>query len=341
MVEYAPLGVIGIIVPYNFPVHNVLSAVVSAIFSGNAAVVKVSEGSVLSKDYLEAMIRRVLADRGHNPELVTLLSGYGETGAALVSCPLVSKILFIGSPATGKKIMSGASANLTPVILELGGKDPLIVYPDCSFQHTMDTIIRGSFFNCGQNCISSERIYVHDSIYDKVAAEMERRAKMLRQGPSDLESSPESMVDVGAVTMEAQVEIVERLIQDAVKNGAKILAGGVRNSHGTKGRFFEPTVLKNVTHNMRIANEEAFGPVMSLIRFKDDDDVIRMVNSVSYGLGGCIFSSNYPKAEALARKLNSDMVCINDFGLYYLIQDTPFGGSGESGFGRFNGPEGK
>jgi acyl-CoA reductase-like NAD-dependent aldehyde dehydrogenase len=339
-VEYHPMGVIGIIVPYNFPFHNVLSAVVSSIFAGNAAVVKISEGAVLSKDYLEALIRRVLANRGHNPELVTLVAGYGDTGAALVKCPDVNKILFIGSPATGKKIMSAASENLTPVILELGGKDPLIVYPDTHFEHTMDTIIRASFFNCGQNCISSERIYVHTSIYDKVAAEMQRRANLLRQGPSKLGASADEVVDVGAITMNEQIKIVETLVGDAVEKGAKVLAGGKRDSE-SKGRYFRPTVLKDVTHEMRIANEEAFGPVMSLIRFKDDEDLISKINSIKYGLGGCIFTKDYKKAVGVARKLNSDMVCMNDFGLYYLIQDTPFGGSGESGFGRFNGPEGK
>eukprot|EP01127_Copromyxa_protea_P005495 TRINITY_DN15423_c0_g1_i1.p1 TRINITY_DN15423_c0_g1~~TRINITY_DN15423_c0_g1_i1.p1 ORF type:complete len:592 (-),score=153.72 TRINITY_DN15423_c0_g1_i1:115-1890(-) len=338
-VEYTPMGVIGVIVPYNFPFHNVLSAVVSAIFAGNAAVVKVSEGSVQSKDYLEGLIRKVLAKRGHNPELVVLIAGYGDTGAALVKCPDVNKILFIGSPATGKKIMSAASENLTPVILELGGKDPLVVYPDMHFEHTMDTIIRASFFNCGQNCIASERIYVHHSIYEKVATEMQIRASKLRQGPSLINGKPDEIVDIGAVTMNEQIDLVEGLVKDAVAKGAKVLNGGVREDP-SKGRYFQPTVLKDVTHEMRIANEEAFGPVMCLIKFQDDADLIKKVNSIAYGLGGCIFTKDYKKAEDVARKLNSDMVCMNDFGLYYLCQDTPFGGSGESGFGRFNGPEG-
>lgn len=339
-VEYHPMGVIGVIVPYNFPVHNVISAVVSAIFAGNAAVVKVSEGAVQSKDYLERLLRRVLANRGHNPELVTLVAGYGDAGAALVKCPGVNKILFIGSPATGRKIMSAASENLTPVILELGGKDPLIVYPDTHFEHTMDTIIRASFFNCGQNCIASERIYVHEKIYEKVATEMQKRTKLLRQGASKLGASANEVVDVGAVTMNEQIEIVERLVKDAVEKGAQVLNGGERDKN-SKGRYFKPTVLKNVTHEMRIANEEAFGPVMCLIKFKDDEDLVNKINSIQYGLGGCIFTKDYKKAETIARRLKSDMVCMNDFGLYYMIQDTPFGGSGESGFGRFNGPEGK
>src|SRR5262249_30510019 len=129
------------------------------------------------------------------------------------------------------------------------------------------------------------------------------------------------------------------LVNDAVEKGAEVLSGGARNKD-SNGRYFKPTVLKNVTHEMRIANEEAFGPVMSLIKFKDDKDLIEKINSIKYGLGGCIFTKDYKKAEDVARKLKSDMVCMNDFGLYYLIQDTPFGGSGESGFGRFNGPEG-
>jgi len=277
------LGVIATIVPYNFPFHNALSAIISSIFAGNAAVVKVSEGSVLSKDFIEGMIRKVLADQGYNPELVTLIAGYGDTGAALVRCPDVSKVLFIGSPATGKKIMATASENLTPVILELGGKDPLIVYPDCFYEHTMDTIIRGSFFNCGQNCISSERIYVHQDVYEKVCGEMEKRTKMLRQGKSKWGASDSECVDVGAITMNVQLNIVETLIEDAVKKGAQVLSGGKKNPNFPEGRFYEPTVLKNVTHEMRIANEEAFGPVMSLIKFSDDDDLVKKVNSIPYG----------------------------------------------------------
>jgi acyl-CoA reductase-like NAD-dependent aldehyde dehydrogenase len=335
-VEYYPLGVIGIIIPWNYPFHNVASAVVAALFTGNAAVVKVSEFSLSSKDYFEELFRKVLADRGHNPDLVTLMTGGGETGAALVQSG-VDKILFIGSPQTGKRIMAGAAATLTPVILELGGKDPLIVLEDADFDHAVEVALRGVFVNCGQNCIAAERIYVSEKIFDKFEKVVAEKVNAFRQGPAIL---GKCTYDCGSMTMPRQLEIVDELVQDAVKNGAKILAGGERNQEFSEGLFYKPTVLSNVHQNMRIVNEEAFGPVMLLIKFKSDDEVIKMANGTPYALGCSIISNDLKRAERLAKKIVSGMVTINDFGVSYLIQNLPFGGVNISGFGRFNGPEG-
>jgi len=182
-VEYYPIGIVGIIVPWNYPFHNVASAVSAALFAGNAAVVKVSECSLGSKDYFEGLFRQVLAKRGYNPELVTLMAGEGETGAALVEAE-IDKVLFIGSPATGKRVMTSAAKNLTPVILELGGKDPFIVLDDAELDQATQVALRGSFVNCGQNCIAAERIYVQEGVYGQFVDAVSKIVKNFKQGPA-------------------------------------------------------------------------------------------------------------------------------------------------------------
>ena len=313
-VEYKPLGVIGIIVPWNYPFQNVLSAVVAALMAGNGAVVKVSEYASFSAERIEQVFREILARRGHNPDLVQVVTGFAETGSALVSSG-VDKILFIGSPAVGKLVMRAASATLTPVILELGGKDPFIVFDDAEFEQCVDVAIRGAFINCGQvrlytrkntmaasmkgcicffllptltflsslvslsfqNCIAAERFYVQEGIYNKFVAEVTKRVKSLSQGATNC-SADSPRCDFGAITMPAQADIFQALINDAVEKGAKIETGGSKyvGDHTKKGLYFAPTILTGVTHKMKIANEEAFGPVMSIIKFKTEEEVVRI-----------------------------------------------------------------
>ncbi|EGG13961.1 aldehyde dehydrogenase [Cavenderia fasciculata] len=332
--EYHPMGVIGIIIPWNYPVHSIISAAAAAIFAGNAALVKVSEWSTHSKILFEELVREVLARRGHNPNLIQLLPGMGETGEALVRSG-VDKVLFIGSPGTGKRVMKAASDNLTPVILELGGKDPMIVYDDIDMDWALAIVQRGCFINLGQNCISSERVFVHDNIYDKFAKALAEKINSCTQGPPE-----EGQFDFGSMTMPAQVDKVEHLVNTAVKEGAKLMAGGKRNPLYSKGHFFMPTVLANVTEKMTIFNEETFGPVASLVRFSSEEDLVRMANGTVFGLGCSILTSDLARAERIGRRISTGMLTINDYGASYLIQDLPFGGCKESGFGRFNGPEG-
>jgi acyl-CoA reductase-like NAD-dependent aldehyde dehydrogenase len=313
----------------------VISAISAAIFAGNAALVKISEWSTNSKHMYEKLIRGVLAQRGHNPNLVQLLPGFGDTGDALVRSPGIAKVLFIGSPATGKKVMRAAADNLTPVILELGGKDPMVVFDDVSFDWALAVVMRGCFINLGQNCISSERVYVHEKIFDKFAAALAEKVNSCSQGPT-----LQGHYDFGAMTMPAQVDIVEELVNDAIKCGAKILAGGSRNANYAQGNWYKPTVISNVKHTMRIVNEEVFGPVALLIKFSDEAQLINMMNSTPYALGCSILSGNVKRAERVGRSVVSGMLTINDYGVSYLIQGLPFGGAKDSGFGRFNGPEG-
>ncbi|KAM9953324.1 hypothetical protein ACTFIR_008389 [Dictyostelium discoideum] len=332
--EYHPLGVIGIIIPWNYPIHSIISAAAAAIFAGNAALVKVSEWSTHSKILFEHLLRKVLSNRGYDPNLIQILPGMGETGEALVRSG-VDKILFIGSPGTGKRVMKAASDSLTPVILELGGKDPMIVFDDVELDWALAIVQRGCFINLGQNCISSERVFVHEDIYDQFCKQMADKINSLKQGPPE-----EGHFDFGSMTMPAQVDKVEHLVGTAIKEGATLLAGGKRNPAYPKGNYFLPTVLANVTENMTIFQEEAFGPVCSIIKFSGEHDLIRKANSTVFGLGCSILSSDLKRAERIGSKISTGMLTINDYGASYLIQDLPFGGCKESGFGRFNGPEG-
>mmetsp|Transcript_11159 Transcript_11159/g.19026 ORF Transcript_11159/g.19026 Transcript_11159/m.19026 type:complete len:586 (-) Transcript_11159:43-1800(-) len=343
-VEYYPFGVIGIIIPWNYPFHNAISAISSAVFCGNAAVVKVSEWSTFSRAKFQKLFQETLAKRGYNPDLIQLLPGYGDTGAALCACPDIQKILFIGSPETGKRVMATASQNLTPVILELGGKDPFIILKEAELDHAIEVALRGVFVNQGQNCIAAERVFVESDVYQEVCDKISKVGSKLRVGcpPCNIVIEDSStMVDCGAMTMPAQVKKVDLLVQDALSKGAVALAGGkpipTKNEHQL---LYPPTILTNLNDSMKIVSEETFGPVMLLFKFEGDDEVIKMANASEFGLGCSIFSKNYKRAEFIAKEIESGMCTINDFGVSYLIQSVPFGGIKKSGFGRFNGVEG-
>jgi len=330
--EYHPIGVIGAIVPWNYPFHNWVSPVISALFAGNACIVKASEGACWSRSYYEKLIQDVLIARGHDPNLAQLVPGYGETGATLVSNPGVGKILFIGSPGTGKRIMKTASDILKPVILELGGKDPFIVMDPCNVELAVDRAINASFFNMGQNCIAGERILVDQKLFPQFSSTLVTRMKEAYPTPK------ENTVCYGAMTMRMQLEKVEVLLKDAVSKGAKILYGG--QSVNNSGNYFEPTVITNLNPSMTIWTEEVFGPVMLLIPFSGSEEAIKIANATPFGLAASVHCSDIKKAEKVAHQIESGMAVVNDYGLSYLMQDLPFGGCKESGFGCFNGPEG-
>lgn len=293
---------------------------------------------------MDRMFREIVAKRGWNPDLIQLLPGYGDTGAALCRSKKVSKIFFIGSPETGKRVMQSCSENLTPVILELGGKDPMIILDDAEFDHAVDVALRGVFINQGQNCIAAERIYVQRKIYDRFCNVIQSKVSQMRQGPPIgrcVLHDGEQPVDCGAITMPAQLQIVDRLVKKGIEEGAKVLSGGRKpDQDALYPLFYPPTVLCDVRQDMEIVRTEAFGPIMLIIPFDSDEQVIEYANGTDYGLGCSIFSNNYSRAEAIGKQIASGMLTINDFGLSYLIQNLPFGGCKVSGFGRFNGPEG-
>ena len=332
-VEYHPLGVVAVICPWNFPFHNIYCPAVPALFAGNAVIAKVSEHTSWSAEPLAALMREALERHGHEPDLLQLVTGYGAAGEALVRGG-VDKVFFTGSPENGVKVMAAASDSLTPVVLELGGKDPMIVCDDADLDHAVEQAMLGVFTACGQMCVGAERIYVFDAVYDDFVGRAVARAEALRQGPP-----LEGVYDVGAMTMPRQLDILDALVADAVGKGARVLVGGKRNT-GLKGQFFEPTVLVDVDHSMRITQEEQFGPIMVVVRVKNEDDALAKAADCPYGLGSSVFTRDRARAERMARKIRAGMTVVNDYGLAYMIQSLPFGGVGRSGFGRINGREG-
>jgi len=311
--------------------------VISSLFSGNAVVVKPSEHSTWSSMWFAGIIRRVLKHHGHDPNLVQIVSGEADVGQTLVSEGLVDKIFFTGSTAVGKKVALAAAATLTPVVLELGGKDPFVICDDADFSQACQLVMRGVFQNAGQNCIGVERVFVQDSIHQKFTDRIVPEVKALRQRIN----VDGWEVDVGAMTMgEPALKHIQRLVDDAVAKGAKLLCGGSRNTDVTHGAFYRPTVLDNVTSDMLVAQEEVFGPVMSIFSFKDDDDLVALANACPFALGSSVFSLNTRRARALTKRIDAGMANINDFGVNYLAQSLPFGGMKQSGYDKFAGVEG-
>lgn len=335
-VEYLPLGVVGVICPWNFPFHNILCPTVPALFAGNAVIAKTSEWTSWSAADFQAIFDEVLTKAGYSPDLVQIITGGGETGRALVTSG-VEKIFFTGSPENGRKVMAAASETLTPVVLELGGKDPMIICDDADLDQAVGAAMLGVFTACGQMCVAAERLYVFDGIYDRFVDEVVQRAKALRQGPPSQDRGGD--FDVGALTMPRQLEIIERQIRDAVSKGARVLVGGGRNPQ-LAGQFFEPTVVVDCDHTMDLVQKETFGPVMTIIRVHSEEEAIRLANDSSYGLGSSVFTKSRRRAERIAKGISAGMTVINDYGIAYMVQSAPFGGVRISGFGRINGREG-
>lgn len=335
-VEYHALGVIGVLCPWNFPFHNVFCPVVPALFAGNAVIAKVSEWTSWSAADFQAIFDHVLEKTGHSRDLVQIITGAGETGSALVTSG-VDKIFFTGSPQNGRKVMAAAAETLTPVVLELGGKDPMIICDDADLEQAVSAAMTGVFTACGQMCVAAERLYVFDSIYERFVGRVVERVRGLRQGVP-LEAGPGDH-DLGATTMPRQLEIIERQLADAVQKGARVLAGGRRNP-ALRGQFFEPTVVADVDHSMSLAREETFGPVMTIIRVHSEAEAVRLANDCAYGLGSSVFTKNPRRADRIARQISAGMTVVNDYGVAYMAQSLPFGGVRISGFGRINGREG-
>jgi acyl-CoA reductase-like NAD-dependent aldehyde dehydrogenase len=332
--EYHPLGVVAAIVPWNYPFQNLMNPIIPALMAGNAVVVKPSEWVAWTSARLIESVREVIAAAGHDRDLVQAVQGFGETGAALARSA-VDTILFIGSVGNGRRVVQASAERVTPVVMELGGKDAFIVCDDAELEPAVHAAMSGCFINCGQNCVASERILVHEGIYERFSERALELTRALRQGAGRGE-----LVDVGAITTPLQLDVIDKLVRSAVAQGARLLHGGKR-VHGERGNFFEPTLLADVTPEMEIAREEVFGPVMLLMRVQDDAEAVRVANGVSYGLGSSVFSRNRARARRIAAALEAGMTAINEFGgITYMVQDLTFGGVKASGYGRMNGREG-
>jgi acyl-CoA reductase-like NAD-dependent aldehyde dehydrogenase len=334
LIEYQPLGVIGIIAPWNYPFQNILGPAVPALMAGNAVVVKPSEWVAWSSERIRELLDEVLEDAGAPRGLLQVVQGDGATGAALIGGG-VDKVVFTGSHDNGKRVLAAAAHTLTPTILELGGKDPLIVCDDADLDRAAHAAMAGAFVNCGQNCLATERILVFDSVFDDFAGRVLELTQPLRQAPPSI-GEP---VDVGAILSPLQLDHIEALVRDAVASGATLLSGGKR-ALTDQGQFFEPTILADVTPDMRIAREETFGPVMVLMRVRDEGEALRVANGTEYGLSATVMTRSARRARRMVDQLVAGSAAWNDFGLTYMAMDLPFGGVGGSGFGRLNGRDG-
>lgn len=325
-IVFRPLGVIGIISPWNFPLATPADEVVMALMAGNAVVLKPSELTPLIALKLGDIFRRA----GLPPGLLNIATGDGSTGRALIDAR-VDKIMFTGSVATGKRVAEAAAKYLTPVVLELGGKDPMIVLEDADFENAVRAAVWGAFANSGQACASVERCYVQESIAPKFIEQVVAETRALKQG-----LGTDSDIDVGAMSNENQLQIVADHVNDAKQRGAKVLAGGQRGSNRA-GLFYEPTVLTNVDHNMKIMRDETFGPVLPVMTFKTEDEAIKLANDSIYGLTASVWTKNIAKGRRIAERIEAGTVMVNEVVYTHGIAQTPWGGIKDSGYGRTHG----
>jgi len=329
VIRRAPLGVVGVIGPWNYPLNNSFGDCIPALAAGNAVVLKPSEVTPLTS----LLMAEMLSGCGIPEGVFQVATGRGETGAALVD--EVDMVMFTGSVETGKKVMARAAETLTPVSLELGGKDPMIVLADADLERAANAAVSYGMNNAGQVCISVERVYVEESVYDEFLDRLAGKAAALRQGPP---AEPGS-VDVGAIIFGPQIELIEAHVRDAVERGARVVTGG-RRAADLPGRFFEPTVLADVDHSMRCMTEETFGPTLPVMRVADAEEAVRLANEGRYGLQASVWTRDAERGEELARRVEAGVCCVNDAQLNYAALELPMGGWKASGLGTRHGPDG-
>ena len=318
--------------------HNLIGPIISTLFTGSAIVVKTSERTAWSTAFFTSIARASLQSCGYSPHLVQSLVCWPKTADHLTSHPSISHITFIGSRPVAHHVCASAAKALTPVCVELGGKDPAIILDDVrNLPKVASILMRGVFQSAGQNCIGVERIIALPTVYTKLISLLEPRIKALRLGSALTDSD----VDVGAMISADAFPRLEALIAEAVSQGAKLLAGGKRCHHPKhpKGHYFQPTLLVDVTPTMGIAQEEVFAPICTVLRASSVADAISLANSTPYALGASVFGSSRRDLDEVVKNVKAGMVSVNDFAVYYAVQ-LPFGGVGGSGYGRFAGEEG-
>ena len=328
---YEPLGALAVISPWNFPLGIPLTQAAFAVAAGNAVVVKPSELTPLTGGWVERLFREAGAPDG----LVRVVQGRAETGEALVRAPGVAKVVFTGSGEVGRLVAAAAGERLRPVTLELGGKDPMLVFEDADLDRAVAGALWGSFSNCGQVCSAVERIYVAQPVYEAFAEELARRARELRLGRGDALET-----EVGPLIAEDQRDHVEELVSDAVSRGADLRTGGRRADVGLPGWFYEPTVLSGVDREARIEREEIFGPLVSVAPFRDEAEAVRLANGSSFGLGASVWTQDLERAQRVARRLDAGSVWTNDVQYSYGTGQAAWGGVKSSGFGRTHSKHG-
>jgi acyl-CoA reductase-like NAD-dependent aldehyde dehydrogenase len=329
VVRRRPLGVVGVIAPWNYPLTLGLGDALPALMAGNAVVLKPSEVTPLTT----AMVVDAFVREAGLPEDVLLVAtGRGDTGSALVDH--VDMVMFTGSTRTGRKVAARAAERLIPVSLELGGKDPMIVCSDADLDRAANAAATWGLLNSGQICMSVERIYVEEPVYDAFVDKLVAIVGKLRQ--QGITAAGEA--DIGAMTFPPQMDTVERHVADAVAKGAKVLTGGRRVDR--RGMYYEPTVLVGVNHDMECMREETFGPTLPVMKVRDVDEAVRLANDSVYGLASSVYTKDTHKGEAIARRINAGSTAVNDGLIQFMGRHAPFGGSRDSGVGARHGREG-
>ncbi|MGI8460098.1 MAG: succinic semialdehyde dehydrogenase [Solirubrobacterales bacterium] len=328
-VRYEPVGVVGVIGPWNYPLTNSFGDCIPALAAGNATVLKPATLTPMtSLLMLEGLQECGMPDGVHQ---VAVGEG-SEVGNSLIDA--VDFVMFTGSTEVGIKVAERAAKTLTPVGLELGGKDPMIVCADANLERAANAAVYYSMQNGGQTCISTERVYVEAPVYDEFVVKVTEKVKELRQGvPGD-----PGVVDVGAVTSPPQVELIDSHVRDATEKGARVLSGG-RPREGA-GDFYEPTLLVDVDHSMECMTEETFGPTLPVMKVPDIDEAVRLSNDSPYGLQASVWTKDAGKGEQIARRIEAGAVCVNDSQINYVALELPMGGWKTSGVGSRHGADG-
>jgi acyl-CoA reductase-like NAD-dependent aldehyde dehydrogenase len=325
--SYPPFGVVGVIGPWNYPVFTPMGSIAYALAAGNAVVFKPSEltpgvGHALADTFADA-----LRAAGHDQPVLQVVTGFGETGAALCRSG-VGKLAFTGSTATGRRVMVACAENLTPVLIECGGKDPLIVDADADLDAAADAAVWGGMSNAGQTCVGVERVYVVEPVADEFLRRVVARAYAVRAGA-------DPSADFGPMTMPAQLDVVAGQVRDALDKGAHALVGGMAS---VRAPYVEPVVLTDVPEDSTAITQETFGPLITVNRVPDAEEAITRANATAYGLGASVFSAKH--GEEIAARLRCGMVAVNGVITFAGVPALPFGGVGDSGFGRIHGEDG-
>ena len=325
-----PLGVVAVISPWNYPFTIPFGEIIMGLMAGNAVLLKVAS----NVSCIGRLIEKVISHAGLPKGLFQLIEGSGSDVSQFFFENKIDKIFFTGSVPVGKELMAKASETLTPLSLELGGNDPVIVLEDADLERASNGVCWGAFQNAGQTCGGVERVYVHEKIYDQFLDLVVRKTKALRHG-----TSSDHLVDMGGLTSKKQFKTISSHVDEALKNGAKIVAQSSLVGP-EEGICFPATVLTGVDHTMKVMREETFGPVLCLMPFSSESEALTLANDSNLALTSSVWSKDLARAKEIAKKIEAGVTCVNDHLYTHALSETPWGGWKESGLGRTHGVQG-